>query len=166
VKANVARLSLFLVALTASVGAARSQNPSLHQTLRVKVNYTGAGTVDARHRIYVLLFDSNPMTAATLVDASSQSAPPAPQNGVSHIVARQSTPSKNGIITFRNIAVTRVFAMAFYDKAGTYNGHPDSSPGSPMGIYGVMPDKLESVDLHSDKDSQIAVTFDDSKSTP
>jgi hypothetical protein len=39
--------------------------------LTVKVNYTGVGTVDEKHKIYVLLFDANPLTASKLEDYSS-----------------------------------------------------------------------------------------------
>lgn len=44
--------------------------------LTVKVKYTGAGVVDDKHKIYVMLFDANPFAASKLEDYSS--APTAP----------------------------------------------------------------------------------------
>jgi hypothetical protein len=60
-----------------------------------------------------------------------------------------------------------VYAVAFFDKNGSYNGHLDSlPPGTPMGAYGKMPDKLEPVKIEEGKAIQITIAFDDSTATP
>jgi hypothetical protein len=136
------------------------------RVLKITLNYTGTGTVDEKHRIYVLLFDANPMTSSTLSDATSQATPPAPVAGVSHIIARESAASKNGAITFRGVAVSPVYAAFFFDKTGTYNGHADPSSGSPMGLYGTPPDKLEAIALEPGQPVQLTFSFDDSRLSP
>ena len=155
-------LGLFQVVWTRA-GAHAAPGP---RTLKVKLNYTGTGTVDEKHRIYVMVFDANPYTASSLVDATSQPTPPAPSPGVSHILRRESGATRNATITFRELAVSPVFAMAFFDRSGTYNGHDDPASGSPMGGYGTSLDKLEPIELDSGKIVEITLSFDDSKSTP
>jgi hypothetical protein len=136
------------------------------RTLKVKLNYTGAGTVDEKHKIYVLVCDSNPFTAPTLIDATSQSGSPAPAPGVSHILAREGAADKHGTVVFRGLTVSPVYAIAFFDKNGTYNGHPDSTPGAPMGAFEKFPDKLEPITIEAGKTVQLTLAFDDSNSTP
>lgn len=162
------RYTLFLALLVAfgllQLASVLAAPPS--RTLKVKLNYTGAGIVGEKHRIYVMLFDANPMTAATLVDTISQPTPPTPAPGVSHILARESAAAKNATITFHQVAVSPVYALAFFDKNGTYNGHPDSSSGSPMGVHGSLPDELEPIPIDEGKTVELTLAFDDSKTTP
>lgn len=152
---------LTLVWMQLSVHAAPAS-----RILKVKLNYTGAGTVDEKHKIYVLLCDSNPFTASTLIDATSQPTPPAPAPGVSHILVRESAAGKDSTVTFRELTVSPVYAMAFFDKNGTYNGHLDSVSGAPMGVYGKLPDKLEPIKIDEGKTVQLTLAFDDSATTP
>jgi len=144
----------------------RAQASPAPRTLKVKLNYTGAGIVDEKHKIYVLLFDANPFTASTLVDATSQVPPPAPVPGVSHILARQGAAGKDKTLTFSGLSISPVYAAVFLDKSGTYNGQPDSSSGGPMGVYGKLPDKLEPINLEEGKSAQVILTFDDSAKMP
>jgi hypothetical protein len=160
-----ALLFAFALSQFASTLSDLAATPAL-RTLNIKLNYTGAGKVDEKHKIYVLLFDANPMTASTLTDSTTGPTPPTPVAGVSHIIARESAAAKNATITFNKIAVTPIYAMAFFDKNGTYNGHPDSASGSPMGIYGIAPDKLDPIAIESGKTNEITLVFDDSKTTP
>jgi hypothetical protein len=136
-----------------------------HGALKVTVNYNGTGVVDKQHEIYVLVTDSNPFTSSKLVDASSQ--PNAPEAGAARILSSQGTATKNGTIAFYNLTVSPVYAVAFFDKNGSYNGRLDSlPPGSPMGIYGKLPDKLEPIKVEEGNGTQIILSFDDSNKTP
>jgi hypothetical protein len=143
------------------------------RTLKVKLNYTGAGQVDEKHKIYVLLFDANPFTAKSLIDMTSQSAttsnqtaPPAQAPEVCHILSRQGTTDKDKTLTFSDLHVSPVYAAAFYDKSGTYDGHSELVSGSPLGVYGKQPDKLEPIKLAAAKTVEVLLTFDDSTTTP
>lgn len=154
---------LFLPVCLLPIPAAHksSQAAAGERVLRIKLNYTGAGAVDEKHKIYVLLFDANPLTASTLSDATSQATPPAPVAGVSHILARESAATKDGVITFHSVPVSPVYAVFFFDKTGTYNnGQADPSSGSPMGMYGTPPDKLEAIALEPGKPVQLTFSFD------
>lgn len=86
--------------------------------------------------------------------------------GVSHIIAQESAATKAGVITFHAVPVSLVYAMFSLDKTRTYNGHADPSSGSPMGMYGTPPDKLEAIALEPGKPVQLTFSFDDSKLSP
>jgi len=137
-----------------------------HRTLQVKLNYTGAGMVDENHRIYVLLFDSNPYTASSLIDSTSEPTPPAAATGISHILRRFSASHKNETITFEYLSSSPVYAAAFVDQHGNYDGHSDPVPGGPMGAYGKAPGNLEPIKLKDGKRVRIIIAFDDSTKTP
>ena len=137
-----------------------------HSKLRVKLNYTGAGIVDENHRIYVLLFDTNPFTASSLVDSTSEPTPPATTAGVSHILRRFSASRRDGTITFDYLRSSAVYAAAFVDRNGSYDGHSDPASGAPMGIYRKAPDKIQPIRLKNGKSVKVVLAFDDSTKTP
>jgi hypothetical protein len=155
---------LALLLLLLAMPRAAAQNARAQRTLKVRLNYTGA--VDEKHRIYVLLFDSNPLTATTLADATSQRTPATPAPGVSHIIGSESVATKNGSITFHALPLSPVYAMFFLDKSGTYDGHVDPASGSPMGLYGEPPDKLQPIQVEAGKTAELTLTFDDSSLKP
>lgn len=159
-------LSASMTVLILALTQVRVEGAAAHRTLKVKLNYTGAGVVDKNHKIYVLLFDANPYTASTLVDSTSDATPPAPAAGVSHILRRQSATGKNETVTFNDLGVSSVYAMAFFDEKGGYDGHSDAVSGAPMGVYGKAPDKPEPIRLEEGKSVQVALVFDDSTRTP
>jgi len=169
VKRNGAILLLLMAVLAPiALGGAQvnAKAAGARRTLKVKLNYTGAGVVDEKHQIYVLLFDANPYTALSLIDATSQPTPPTPAPGVAHILTRQGTAAKDGIVSFRELRVSPVFAAAFFDKDGTSNGQLEGASKVPMGVYGKLPDKLEPIKVEPGKTTQVALTFDDSTTTP
>ncbi len=167
---NENAILLFLLMLCAAIalagGHAGAKAGAAHGTLNVKVNYTGAGIVDEKHQIYVYLLDANPYTASTLIDATSQSTPPAAQPGVAHLLVRQAVASKVKTATFRDLAVSPVYALAYFDKNGTSKGDIESASKGPMGAYGIPPEKLEPIKIEPGKTVQVVVTFDDSRTTP
>jgi hypothetical protein len=139
---------------------------STHSTLKVKLSYTGAGIVDDNHKIYVLLFDTNPFTASSLVDSTSEATPPATTAGVSHILRRFSASRRDGTITFDFLRSPAVYAAAFLDRNGSYDGHSDPASGAPMGMYRKAPDKIEPIRLKNGKSMKVVLAFDDSTKTP
>ena len=137
-----------------------------HSTLKVKLNYTGAGIVDENHKIYVLLFDTNPIAASSLVDSTSETPPPATTAGVSHILRRFSASRKDGTITFDFLRSSAVYAAAFIDRNGSYDGHSEPVSGAPMGMFRKAPDKIQPIRLKSGKSVKIILAFDDSTKIP
>ena len=93
--------------------------PKLSSTdLSVSVTYTGKGTVDAAHPIYVWLFDDANITSASRPYKSSQSVT---KNG--------------GTVTFTDVTSSPVFVFAVFNEGGTYDGvsgpPPAGLPASP-----------------------------------
>jgi hypothetical protein len=70
------------------------------RTVQVDVNYTGSGTVDASHRIYVARWDS--------ADFSGGPA------------AVKPVESKKGSVTFTDVQKSPVFVSAAYDPTGKW----------------------------------------------
>jgi len=68
----------------------------------------GAGVVDEKHKIYVLLFDANPFTSSSLIDATSQPTLPAAAPGVSHILVRQGAAATDVTLTFEKLSAPSV----------------------------------------------------------
>ncbi len=155
--------TLFCVFAVTQLGVCAA---TTHSTLKVKLNYTGVGTVDENHKIYVLLFDTNPFTASSLVDSTSEMTPPATTAGVSHILRRFSASRKDGTITFDFLRSSAVYAAAFVDRNGSYDGHSDPASGAPMGLYRKAPDKIQPIRLKGGKSVRIVLAFDDSTKTP
>jgi hypothetical protein len=141
-------------------------------TLKVKLNYTGSGAVDEKHKIYVLVCDADPFAAERLEEYSGKPEPkPAASTSgqmqkVARILQRQGAVTKDGTVTFEKLPVTPVYAVAFYDKAGLYDGHADPASGSSMGQYGATPSKPDPIKLQAGKPTQVALKFDDSNKTP
>ena len=159
-------LSAFIACCLLAVSPLLARAARNHRILKVKVNYTGVETVDDKHRIYVLLFDTNPYNATNLVDSTTSATLPAPEAGVCHILRRLSAVAKNDSITFTDLNTSTVYAAAFLDLKGTYDGHSDPAPGGPMGAYGKSLDKVEPIKLEEGKAVEIVITFDDSMKTP
>jgi hypothetical protein len=155
-----------LAPLVLAGGQASAKPEASRRTLKVKLNYTGVGVVDDKHRIYVILADANPYTSSTLIDATSQPTPPAAQAGVAHMFARQDAAGKDKTVVFRELSVSPVYVVAFFDKDGTSNGNLESASHVPMGAFGTLPDKLEPVKIEPGKTVQVVLAFDDSKTTP
>jgi hypothetical protein len=159
-------LSALMTILVLAFTYASAEDAAPHKTLKVKLNYTGTGTVDQKYKIYVLLCDANPYTATSLVDSTAAANPPAPAAGVSHILRCQSDSGKDGAITFSDLSVSPVYALAFWDKSGSYDGVSDPASGSPAGAYGKVADKPEPIKLEEGKAVEIVLWFNDSTKTP
>jgi hypothetical protein len=112
-------------------------------TLQVQLRYTGSGTVDATHKIFVALWDS----------PSFEAAPP---------VAVQSTTSKNGTVTFSDVQKVPAYASAAYDPTGNWDAQSPPPAGSSLGMYSKDPPKPEPIDIAPGKIAKVTISFDDS----
>jgi hypothetical protein len=120
------------------------------RTLKVKLNYTGTGTVDDKHKIIVFLFDS----------------PDFMQGGVMPF-ATQSASAKDATVTFADLAVSPVFAVAVYDPTGAYDGESGPPPsGSSAGMYTKTPGQPEPIAIEPGKTAEVELAFDDSFKVP
>jgi len=115
------------------------------RTLKVTVKFTGAGPVDDKHKIQVFLFDSPDFTGGNAMPTGMQM-----------------TASKNGTVTFSDIAGSPVYAAAIYDPKGEYDGASGPPPsGSSAGVYTKEPPKPEPIAIDAGRTVEVDLPFDD-----
>jgi hypothetical protein len=136
--------TLGLFVLFAAYAAAQA---NAGRTIQVDINYTGSGTVNASHKIYVALWDSPDFT----------SGPPA---------AVKSLDSKKGTVTFSDVQRAPVYVTTAYDPTGAWDAQSPPPSGSSLGMYTRNPPKPEPVDVAPGTTGKAAITFDDSVKVP
>jgi hypothetical protein len=146
-------LSAGLILLGSLLGVlsiqAQQKNP-VASTIRVTLHYTGSGTVDASHKIFVALWDS-----------------PAFLQGSAMPVAVESTTSKNGTVTFSDVKVNPAYASSAYDPTGKWDGQSGPPPsGSALGMYSKSPKTPEPISIAAGKTARVTIQFDDSVKVP
>jgi hypothetical protein len=150
--------ALTVFALTAGLPGAKAQDKpadkapdkaAAPRTLKVKLSYTGAGTVDEKHKILVFLFDSPDFIQGSVMPFSMKSAQ-----------------AKDETVTFGDIDKSPVYVATVYDPAGAYDGQSPPPSGSSVGMYGTPPDKPEGVKIDEGKTAEIALHFDDTGKMP
>jgi hypothetical protein len=143
-------LAASILILASGFQFGRAQDKAAARTLKVKVHYAGAGTVDDKHKIQVFLFDSPDFT-------SGQAMP----------TGMQMIASKDGAVTFSDIAGSPVYAAAIYDPTGGYDGASGPPPsGSSAGVYTKEPPKPEPIAIDAGKTVEIDLPFDDTIKMP
>jgi hypothetical protein len=116
------------------------------RTIQVDVNYTGSGTVDASHKIYVALWDSADFSGG-----------PAAVKGLE---------SKNGSVKFTDIQKSPVFVSAAYDPAGKWEAQSPPPSGSSLGMYASKPPTPDPITTEPGKTAKVKLAFDDSNKVP
>ncbi len=151
---KLAGLACAVLTAAVLVGATQQDKPETKppasRNLKVKLNYTGSGTVDEKHKIILFLFDS----------------PDFVQGGVMPIAGKPAT-AKDETVAFTDLSTTTVYIAAAYDPKGEYDGESGPPPsGASMGMYSKTPGKAEPVTLESGKAAQVELAFDDSVKMP
>jgi hypothetical protein len=113
--------------------------------VKVTINYKGKGTVDAKHRVWVWLFDTP--------DIGPGSMP----------IAELSIDANGAVATFDGVDAKRVWVAAAFDESGTMSGNAPPPSGSPVGILLSADGTPKSVVPGEDA---VVVTFDDSQRMP
>jgi len=138
-----------LLGLTCMVLTAQDTKPeekAAGRTLKAKMNYTGAGTVDEKHKIFLFVFDS-----------------PDFMQGGSMPVAFGSASAKDQTVTVADLAASPVYVAVAFDPTGQYDGQSGPPPsGASMGIYSKTPGTPEPVKIDAGKTAEITIDFDDS----
>jgi hypothetical protein len=145
-----AAIAVLLMCAAFTLEYGRAQEGSPLRGLRVKVHYKGSGTVDEKHKIVVFLFDS-------------------PEFGHSNVMAFavMSTSSKDGTVTFSDVAKSPAYVGAVYETSGSYaerQGPPP--PGASLGMYSKTPGQPAPVKVEAGKITNVELTFDDSVKMP
>lgn len=120
------------------------ENKAAGATIQVRLNYTGSGTVDEAHKIYVALWDNPDFT-------HGQGAP----------VAVESTASKNGTVTFSNVTKLPAYVSAAFDPTGKWDARSQPPAGSSLGMYSKTPGKPEPIEPAPGHTAEAEINFDD-----
>ena len=143
-------LAAGLLILASGFQFGKAQDKAATRTLKVKVNYTGSGPVDEKHKIQVFLFDSPDFVQGNAMPTGMMM-----------------TASKNGTITFTDIATSPVYVAAIYDPTGGYDGASGPPPsGSSLGMYTKEPPKPGPINIDAGKTAEVELPFDDSQKMP
>lgn len=141
---------LVLALMPLAAQQAKPEEKAAPRTLKIKLKYTGAGTVDAKHAIIVFLFDS-----------------PDFQTGGVMPFATQSAQAKDATLTFPDLASSPVYAVAVFDPTGGYDGQSGPPPsGSSLGMYSKTPGTPEPIKIDPGKTAEIELAFDDTAKMP
>lgn len=133
-----------LIVASLQHGSAQEKT-SASRTLKVKLHYTGSGTIDEKHKILVFLFDS-----------------PAFMQGQGMPFAVKSATHKNETVTFSDVVKSPVYVTAVYDPTGGYDGQSGRPPsGASLGLYSKTPGQPAPVNLDEGKTVEIDLAFDD-----
>ena len=141
------RLSSIVGLLLLFAAGAGAQTSAEGRAIQVEINYTGAGTVDARHTIYVALWDSSDLSGG----------PPA---------AVRSLDSKKGTVTFSTVQKVPAFVSAAYDPTGAWDAQSPPPSGSSLGMYSKNPPNPEPIEVAPGQTVKVSITFDDSARVP
>jgi len=114
------------------------------RTIRVEVAYTGKGTVDANHKIYVALWNSAQMDGGPPIDVKPLDA-------------------KNGFVTFTDVQVAPAFVNTAYDPTGHWDAQSPPPSGSSIGLYATKPPTPDPINAAPGKTTTVKITFDDSQ---
>jgi hypothetical protein len=117
------------------------------RTIQVDIAYTGSGTVDAGHKVYVALWDS----------ANFEGGPPADV---------KSLDSKTGTVTFTNVQKSPAYVSAAYDPTGKWDAQSPPPSGSSVGMYGSKPPTPDPINVEPGKTTKVKLTFNDSNKVP
>lgn len=117
------------------------------RTIQVDVSYTGSGTVDASHKVYIALWDS----------ADFNAGPP---------VVIKSLDSKDGTVTFSDVQKVPAYVTTVYDPAGTWDAQSPPPSGSSLGMYGTHPPTPDPIDAVPGKTAKVKVSFNDEAKMP
>ena len=120
------------------------------RTLKVKVHYTGSGTVDDQHKIYLALWDSPDF-------ATSRSAIP---------IAVQAASSKDQTVTFDAVSASPVYVSAAFDPSGQWNAQSAPPSGSSLAMYSKAPPKPGAIEIRPGDTATVDLSFDDRVKVP
>jgi hypothetical protein len=146
-------LTLGLLALALTPLAAqqpKTDEKPAPRTLKVKLKYTGAGTVDAKHQIIVFVFDS----------------PDFAQGGIMP-VAMKTAQAKDETVTVADLSTSPVYVAVVFDPTGNYDAQSGPPPsGATIGMYSKTPGTPEPIKIDPGKTVEIELAFDDTTKMP
>ena len=138
-------ITMGLFALLAAPGVAQTTTDS--RTIQVEINYTGAGAVNASHKIYVALWNSADLSGGPPADVKSLD-------------------SKKGAVTFSGVQTVPAYVSTAYDPTGTWDAQTPPPSGTSLGMFAKNPLTPLPIDVAPGKTVKVSITFNDSVKTP
>lgn len=139
----------FIFSAAAFAVVARGQTSG--SKLDVAVSYTGSGTVDDAHKVYVVLWDT-----PDFVKGGENMMP----------IGLQAVSSKEDVAHFDGLQKGPVYASMVYDPSGKWDAASPPPSGSSLGVYWKEPGTPTPIDLDPDKATKVSASFDDSIKMP
>lgn len=139
--------ALLVMAAFQAAPQSQSQTAPASRTLKVKLNYTGSGTVDAKHEILVFVFDG-----------------PDFQDGELPPIGQDQASAKDATLTFQDITSSPVYVAAVYDPSGNYEGDTLPPSDASVGLYekNQKPGTPAPIKIAPGKTVQVTLSFNDS----
>jgi hypothetical protein len=142
--------SLALSLLFASAPAF-PQEKKAGPTIQVQLNYTGSGTVDDKHKIYVALWDSADFM----------------QGAGTMPVLLLPADSKTGTVTFTDVKTIPAYVSCVFDPTGSWDAASGPPPsGSALGVYSKTPGQPEPIKGAPGETVKVTLAFDDTAKMP
>ena len=111
------RIAIIVTAVVLAMSLPLAARSNEAGTVKVTVKYTGKGTVDGSHRVWVWLFSS-------------------PDIGPGSMPIAETSTDKNGTAAiFENVAEDRVWIAVAFDEQGVMAGSAPPPPGTPIALY-------------------------------
>lgn len=120
---------------------------AMAQDIQVDVTYTGSGTVNASHKIYVALWPSADFNSGAPVDIKALD-------------------SKKGSVTFTHVQKLPAYVSTAYDPTGAWDAQSGPPSGSSLGTYSTHPPAPGAIDSAPGKTTKVKLTFDDRIKVP
>ena len=128
------------------IASVATATPEAEQAgVKVTVKYTGKGTVDSGHRIWIWLFDTPDIGPGAMP------------------IDEQSLDTNGATATFAGVAAGKVWIAIAYDERGGFGGAAPPPSGSPVTLY--MEKGAPGI-VTPGPDGSVTVTFDDSMRMP
>ncbi|MBV9762561.1 MAG: hypothetical protein JO340_18520 [Acidobacteriaceae bacterium] len=135
--------------LLAAPQAASPQDSSSGGTIKIKLDYTGSGTVDENHKIYVALWNSADFMKAGAIP-----------------VEVTSSASKTGTATLSNAKADPAYVSVAFDPTGKWDAQSAPPSGSSLGMYSKTPGTPEPIHVASGKTETVSIEFNDAVKVP
>jgi hypothetical protein len=134
-----------------SCSRARTNPPNLTPGTSVSVEYTGKGTVDKDHHIWIWLFDN--ADSSTWADVKPLAVGGLTENSATY--------------KFDNLP-QRVYMAVAFDEKGGYDATagPPPPPGTPISVYGAEPGGVAAPVATDGENPAVKTSFDDSERMP
>jgi len=137
----------FLLSGTVFVSTLTVRAQTKSQNLEIQLSYTGSGTVDESHKVYVVLWDTPDFVK------EEAGAPPIDIKGVS---------AKSAAVQFNDVQKSPVYVSMVYDPTGKWDAASVPPAGSSLGLYAKEPGTPAPVQLEPGKTTKISAILDDS----